>query len=625
MKSILILLVLAFSLCSCNSSPWGSSWQTAMQIVQKSTAEASVDQPVKKNVKRATVYFGKDDQVTSMSLRKLNRRQSKLSLVDSKIVFPRLSSSNGKSKDKSVFYEIKDNAYDDSVRTKITTLCSQNNLHKVFINEKIKYPNKNLISKAVNKDLEEIYSYEIASKDLRFEFNLLELFSESFLSQKDNSQFVCSFFFEFHNEGEITNYIISLKQVEPIYNEINLDRVKLKTSNGQVRIDRYTEINRHNIDQVFLPIKSNFSDDLFLSCSNMKKSILLEQYLMEGIVYSLHSYKDLANINGVQSCRIVSKKLGLVKGMTQLFQVDFDSIKDLDKQLDVDISKLAYSIKEIEYSDSRREKYPGLARNYQPFSINDHFSQYVFQITGLPSDFRSKNYKDAYMEVKTSCQYNEILDAALIESSYVLPLMDEFSVMSVTPEMFFQKHYGYKKLGHKNIYSKSFECAYEVKFKDSSGKSNENKKESNNEITKNSYSTEIGRNNSYGVSIEVSNSKKNSGYVSLLDLFGEGAKDSEDRFTSFNLLFLSQSNDVGFQDKLYPDTMALSCAETRKDSTNEFFMKKPIKNLSPSLPFSTVFTHPKFRSYVEKHRSAACRLLFYKNNILMYFSSALQM
>ena len=581
MRSILILLSLSFVLCSCDLN--------LQDIFSKKKVEeiaTEVDKTLSPEKSEATVYVGG----LSLEVPDFNRDYKELNLENTKISLPNNFGDSASNSQKE-FYSI-DTIKESEIRTLVSVLCG-------------------------HEDLKTNSVYKVASKQQKFDFNFVEIIDPRLLSANINGPLVCSFHFVIYNKSRTKSekYFIVQKEVILPKHEIHSNKLKIDGSAGLSDIKQTAIINKGNFDTVVLSHKKDFQGHLLLKCNDFSQDILLEDF-SQGVFQSMYSNDYVNTVEGVQDCRVINTHLGLVKGATQLFKMDFDSVRQLTDRPSIDFEQLSHQMNSVGWRLNTGKVTKNI-REYDLLIDNPNIPKVqwmpnAIQITGLPEDYDSKNYKDVFIEVKSFCLESRISNTeetkTFYENTYTFPLTNEFSLASITPEKFLIDAYP--------VY-----CKYHLSFKDNYGEHSNLKFETSNDYKLNFHLMTL----SYQV--RISYTKKE------LEELREKAKDQMhigthysiydvpqvvylDQPKNFELLFFHKSSHVKFISDFYPDKMMLKCHNKGEDRQSIEFSTE---NLGYSLPMSSIFSHPKY-NHIENN---TCRLMFYKNDILMYFSADL--
>ncbi len=483
-----------------------------------------------------------------------------------------------------------------------------------------------------DKAVKEFFSFKHKSH-----FTFLQILPEEVLVSSKEKSFSCSFIFSFMNEDrDSSSYIVSQ---QPIISS-HQNRGLILKGKGNNSLNIYSTIEIGDAKTISL-IKqdSEILDRYHFVCNDFVKGISFQLKDLEDS-FLLHIFSQENLPRGIKNCRIFSEKLGLIHGMTQLFQVNFNNLGLEAKTLD--ISKINYEIIDNNKSLTSVKELFG----YRPYMSKENPSNYLFsaiRFRGLPKDFYSSDYKDVQVNVQSSCSSGLTSDDRL-ENHYQFLLTEEFSVMSITPQWFFQLYYFDKFVNRLNKYiqkrnpiqdsifssfyikkeRKDMECIYEISLESY----DVDDQKITRTLPKISYNFKW-HSGSYGVNLgdpiknkdtdnrsESSKSKEKRSYLNLSDI-------QEEQGGYFNLVFLNQlANRRSWQS--YPDKMTLKCGKENKPLTDlnlDFF---DIERLGSSIPLSLIFSHPLVLDYLYENKAMKCRVLFYKDNVLKYFSSELR-
>ena len=593
MRILLIFLILG--LCSCNS--WvnlapDTSWFF-------SPKEASTENSFE--AEEPYIFLQSSDK--NIPLSQFNRSKFILTLSD-KIFFPFIS----KSIENSKFYDFDKIKEGEAFKLKISSLCTS-----VVSGDKV---------------VKEFFGFEHKSH-----FTFLHIIPEEVLVSSEEQAFTCSFIFSFKDKNQDADHYIVTQQ--PIISSHQDKGLVLKNTINE-KINMYSPIKVKDVESTSL-IKQDdeLLDRYRFICDNFEKSISFQlKDLEDSFLLHIASQKNLPS--GVQSCRIISEKLGFTHGMTQLFRINFDKLTSTEKILD--ISKINYEFfnkgNKMLTSSNESFSYSHIIRDKKTYPFS------TIRFTGLPEDFSSNTYKDVQVEVQSSCSSDLVPEVA--ENNYQFLLNEEFSLMSVTPEWFFQLYYqdkyiagnisrsksikDYGKEIHDRLDSKKdIECIYEISLKsyDSSDRKIVVTLPKTHHVIEWSSS-------SYGVTIsDLVRSDKE-----MVRGFGSEYENAPSHLSSsilkkeqagyFNLIFLNQ---LAYKNSWnsYPDKMTLQC-DSKNDLKAENFNLNffSLDRLGSSIPMSLIFSHSLFVDYLNENKILKCRLLFYADNVLQYFSSELR-
>ena len=345
---------------------------------------------------------------------------------------------------------------------------------------------------------------------------------------------------------------------------------------------------------------------------------------------------------GKRLCRILSEgKAASVNGATKPFYINFDSLK---KQKTLDISKI--TVLPIADSGSGREGRPS----------EKVFLSGAFRLTGLPEDFRPARaglgpfYEPVEIHAKTSCS-GSVFRNGSFEKAYSFPLTPEFSLMSVSPEELFQFDYSHlywkgRLMENAPAYDDYFSddeveraarksrkrrensasCAYQISLKKPWQKGR------NSILPQEIYPLSISWDGK-GYGVEASDKT-----VKIREIKSERYKKN----SHFSLTFMSRpARENPAYDSGYPDEMVLRCGRKGRPSSRDksapelelyrqggkIEYRRPLILSWPfrqrgfaRIPYSAVFDHEEVIEHKKFRVTARCRLLFYREGVLKYFS-----
>ncbi|MGI9548408.1 MAG: hypothetical protein ACR2M7_00290 [Bdellovibrionales bacterium] len=574
-------------------------------FIKKDLAQASLEKEFINET-----YLLLHDSQEKIKLEEFNRSRSGLSLLD-KIFLPKASDLTEESLEDGKDIDFQKVDPEKFFKVKISSIC--NSLTSDY------------------KAVEVYYSFKN-----KYEYSFLNIIPKEVLLSSEEKAFSCSFIFAVRKDDRLDHYMVTQQSIFSSPEEIGLVLKNTATD----KLNNYSLIG--SVEEAYISIvkkDTQLSDDYLFICNGfIEKGIPLEGKDFENSFF-FHKISEKNLPKGIQNCRIVSETAQFAYGMTQLFRVDFDQIYSTKKVLD--LSTVNYEV--------IREGNPFLTLTRQGFGYKHDIRKYetaypfsVVRFTGLPKDFSSDNYKEVQVKVDSRCSSD--LAKNVIENNYQFMLTEEFSLMSVTPAWFFQLHYEEKErqyhLKHasaiKNHYTdlknklsnkKNIDCVYGISLESYNFKGK--KKSLNFPKTNHFIKWSSG---SYGVNL--------SSHVSQESVFIKDLKPQTHTFKFnsarahlslerifkeeggyFNLVFLNQLS-YRNSSNLYPDKMTLRCDSEKNELGQDFKLDFfSLDRLGSSIPLSLIFSHPSIIDYINESIAVKCRLLFYKDTVLKYFSS----
>ncbi len=602
----IFLIISIFWLCSCGSSianytSWFSSY--GGDSPQESSEEDNSE------VKEPYILLQSSNKKVNLS--KFNRSKSTLTLSD-QIFFPSISEGVEDS-EFHAFDKIKEG---ELFKLKISSLCTS-----IVSDDKV---------------VKEFFSFKYKSN-----FTFLHIIPEEVLVNLEEKSFTCSFIFSFRGDDQdVSHYLVTQQSIISSHQEKGL--LLGNTTNGKLNI--YSPLDIGDTKSISLIRQdSKLSDRYRFICNGFTKGISFKlKNLKDSFLFYITSQKNLPE--GIRACRIISEKLGFIYGMTQLFQVNFDQLNLEEKTLD--INKIKYKlIKEGNPSLTLLEGGFGLSHKIGKYETAYPFS--VIRFTGLPEDFSSGKYKDVQVKVESSCSMDLILRKTT-RTNYQFLLSEEVSLMSVTPDWFFQLNYSREflkrnrqllshnlehgliiKIFYDRINLKEdMECVYEISLE---GYGLDGRKTVVT-LPKTHYVLKWSP-GSYGVNFSshvgqksplVRRTSRNEERITNANSHLSLSRIREEQAGYFNLVFLNQlANKKSWNS--YPDKMTLRCG-----GVDDLFLKVfnldffSLDRLGSSIPISLVFSHSSILNYLYENKILKCRLLFYTGDTLRYFSSELR-
>ena len=591
--------------------------------------------------KQPRIYLNSQDEF--INLKEINRGTLVLNLSD-QIIF-----SNKKEKDsvKKNLQPLQSFKEEDKIKLKIFSSCA--------------YTKKPLAKRSFQ---------ELGSRFYYWSFSIFELIPKEVLLNGLNKNLYCTFTFGFEdrdNKGVFNWFNMIQQLVRPFFNENLEHKLSLvrKTKSGS-----YLPLNRvithNNINNIFLLNRTVPAHSYDLYCKSLKP-IKFSGFKANGLPVFLSFINDYrGQQKGVLQCRFFSKSDNKITGMTNSFELDFNHLnyeksplpfKEMFKNLVVKSKpKVGRHGRSVKYS--RRYKDGG----------NVPLNSY-FYFKNLNTLTHSIKYHDIEIKVKTQCFNKKILGSGkslIVE--YIFPFRQKFPIMAVTPPKLFllhnsvknhdlwlkfindyneKKYYNAKLIRQINETRKSYpksHCNYKITLQD---------KQSEDQVvesiertyfivwTKDSYGIDndplnifvskyvklpreprnthysdvrqyVGKNNYNGWTTKIEKPffslpdihSNKAGYLTLdfLDILGDNFFQREGSSLSHNMLrcHSQTSNTNG------------------KTRAKYFYRSYSVQNNPISV--KSVFSASKIVNYIKRDDIVFCRILFYENQLLRYFS-----
>ena len=236
-----------------------------------------------------------------------------------------------------------------------------------------------------------------------FNFLFLNWFlNQSFLSNKD-IYFSCSFIFTFKDKYNRPHYYTVTQQpVFSLSGDRNLLLVKNQNQEFHFSIDQI--INLADIQKIYLVNRGTESiGRLRFVCKGWSEGTHFpSDDFTKPVFLHLLSIPDEKLPTGIKICRIVSEKEGRINGITQIFKLDFSSLKEKKTHL-INTPDLKYKIFfRGSMGLTRKSGQLGQREKENKNYYSPHLFS-VFRFMNLPEDFYSKKYAPIQIETKTIC------------------------------------------------------------------------------------------------------------------------------------------------------------------------------------------------------------------------------
>ena len=350
--------------------------------------------------------------------------------------------------------------------------------------------------------------------------------------------------------------------------------------------------------------------------------------------------------DGIQNCRILSRRDNKSIGITKIFKINFSSFTHKIPHIKLNEIDLHLNLLPPEplfqpgkwhqlintETEKKLIKYPreNIHPNYEVPHINA-----VFELEGLPEDFHLTKYSPVKVKVETECIDKIFPDNSTVQT-FNLNLTPYIPLMRVTPEEVFQMSYpkndrlpkttpnspttkiwfiNYKKHQDypKQVNIRSpIKCSYTFHLQ-------ELKTEASLSLPVLTYSVHW---NSGGIGIAYDHGDLRRGVpVFYEDLLYEGAG-----YILFPFKTQNKSYSPYMQSLLKPTSMMLKCGYGLKKhpKTSPYSYELPLEYIPVSIPLSEFISNSIFKEYIGKQKTIKCRTFLYQKNRLLYFSPEIQ-
>lgn len=352
--------------------------------------------------------------------------------------------------------------------------------------------------------------------------------------------------------------------------------------------------------------------------------------------------------SGKKQCRILAYgKNQIVNGVTEFFQIDFETLRDQANLWMPSADALQITIDEFVSRDisqfNRRQRHAKMRK--KSIHITSAFEiPELFKI--FPENFTKEEYQSYKIKVDTECfssilyKYKEFQKEHFATETYYLPLLDSFSVMSVMPrealqiylpdnlpEILSEIHSDYlrpnsrSQLAEKERnkiklkdYRQWFTCSYHFQIQNRKGEISSIGWIKNRPVYWNQ--------GSYGLGFKEKKAKE-SFPLTLM----------EAKPIKIDLLFLQntlQPNGFFDVDSLWPDKVIFSCGgrhpskDYKPGFQTTFERSIPMQKGSFEIPLSFFLNRDDFQDYFKDNKLIKCRVILEKKDILWYFSQDLK-
>ena len=345
------------------------------------------------------------------ALTEINKDKNNTLTLSDEIIFTGLNRSN----------ELKSGSSEKPVNMEISTSCLMNNK---------KYPSGKKLSNYQNQ------------------FYTLDLLPEAILlNYKKSYQVSCSFSFIIRDKKK-NEHLYNLPFLPILSVENNVFLKLLNDTNEEIETQQLIDGNNMNSFNLII-LKNKVIKKIKFLCEEEKEKI---SFNLTGNVSVISPFKFLQSLkkenlpSGKKKCRILTYgKNHSAHGITGFFKIDFKNLirkKSLwiPHSLKVEIDL----VPENEMSEYSRRKSKGKGRENAIHIIG------IFEIPGLfdqlPKKFTKEDYQSHKIVVHTKC-YSPLFfkdntePKGEIERIYELPLLESFSLMSVTPKEALQVYF----------------------------------------------------------------------------------------------------------------------------------------------------------------------------------------
>lgn len=491
------------------------------------------------------------------------------------------------------------------------------------------------------------YFTEKKFSNLPAHFFLIDLLPEElFINYKKGNQISCSVTFHLKDKSE-SDSVHNLPFLPVLLSEDDITVKILNTNNEEIGSQ---VIDMNNINYFNLTAQPNRSIiKVKFLCEELTKEISFDLNGRESVFSPFKLLQSLQKEQlpeGKKKCRILTYgENQFANGITQVFQIDFDTLrKDSPPWTPQSLQVEMDFVPDKEMSDHVWRKRKGKKKKHaihiiSVFKIPDLFDQ-------LPKDFSEKDYPSYKIVVDTECSSSLFSKESFqdeegeFKETYELPLLESFSVMSVTPMEALQVYFPWnltdlltdidpESLKHgksgmlkpkkrKDIadYQTQMICSYHFQIKTKEEKLTSIGWIKNKEI----YWTP----GSYGITFSNERAKK--GYPFLLEQIINNPSITAD------FLFLKNNSipSKNFLPKSFalPDKMHFLCRgrqlhpafynpDFETTYERDFFLDEIH---FPNLPLSFFMNNRQFENYVKDNSFIKCRILLYRKEVLQYFS-----
>ena len=494
-------------------------------------------------------------------------------------------------------------------------------------------------------------------------FSILNLLPEElFLSYKKGSLASCSLSFVLRDkEGKsYTHTIPSL----PVFSvEKNVFLKLLNIHNKEIGIGE--RVNAENMNHFSIVLqKERKAEQIKFLCEGLEEQMSFNLDSGASLFTPfplLRSLQKKEIPSGKRRCRILtygkvkmgaktdhSSQVYMANGISSSFSIDFETLKNqeslwMPKENTLQIRIRSFSFKEISQLNKRQR---GARGREDPIYITSVFEiPELFEV--LPKNFSQQDYRSYKIKVDTECfssilhKYKGFQEESLAAKTYYLPLLDSFSVMSVTPiealqvyfpddllELLTEIHSDELRPNSKSNLSKKerdkiqlmdyrqwFTCSYHFQIQNWEGEVFSIDRMSNRPIH--------WAQGSYGLGFRTEQARKS------FPLTFEEAKSME-----MDLLFLQsflKPGDFFPEDVLWPDEVTFLCGgrhpseDYRPNFQTTYEKRILIQESSLQIPLAFFIDTDDFYKYLKENRFVKCRMILKKQDILRYFSQDLKL
>ena len=489
---------------------------------------------------------------------------------------------------------------------------------------------------------------DIYLKRYNFRFAVMDLIPPALFFQGSALSSSCSFFFEVKDKaGGLHRFSLKQLPLASIPESKNL-RI-LDSDGGDLSFSENKIITAEDMNDFFLVSEDpRPRQTLAVFCGNSHKVMEFQDIPAVPFFRLLYSSKKSLP-DGIQSCRVLSRKGHRSTGITKVFQIDFSTFARQAPFLKLSELSLRFTSAPFEqlfqpgkwryYSNADyKDRFLGPAGevNLKPDDTLPHLVS-VFEPEGLPEDFLSVKYSPVKIPVETQC-VSEAFPEKPAEGRFYLDLISPVPLMSVTPLEAFQMSYPENTYLPKRAEDEEPKKVWAVLH----GNYKETQKQTNKKpVVKCSYkfhfqSVATGAKLAYqplvysirwragGMGVGYDHRELGVGIPSFYeDLVSEGAGNILFPFQSYVM-----SHPSHIQSSLKPDSIVFRCGEglkrNQKKNPVSFQTKLSGEDMGFSLPLSVFLSDPDFKEYTSKQKAVKCRTLLYKGEALLYFSPEIQ-
>ena len=505
------------------------------------------------------------------------------------------------------------------------------------------------------------YFKEKAIDDYKFIFHVVDLLPKKLLLASAEYPISCSFFFDITDVSE-NKYQLHLTQLPIIGIKKNF-HLEIKNSEGKSFsrdfMEENIDIENKNSFSIHPETTSEIKNLRFL-CEGLKKDITLNWSdpgkspipIFHLVEKQTEKNKSLLP-EGIKLCRVLSENKHGFNGITDFFKVNFSSIRQKAKNIDID--EINLQLKGTSHEEIERRMRDRVTPNFflrtpgkwfwyrrrmkgnQNF-IKPHKETELLDLSkpNTLSFFVDDRIKEKFLEsehylpiktrVNTTCEHPEDTQR-ILRKSYEFLFTGFFPLMSVTPEAIFQmehtpihnRNFGgkfYRMIKNKKKIEiptgkKIVTCHYEISFENITTKKVR-------KLDMRTYPIHW-----YSGGLGVSFNDKD-----LATSFPIMVKDLIEREPNVIFTYLEDSpySSYGYIKNYYKDinSIKFSCNKPLSSSNEEEAYEHSIdltNSIHTFVPISTFIHTRKFKHHLTRLIGTKCRVFLYNNKILRFFSN----